>query len=50
MLSYVKLEKYKLAFNLNHFAVRGKIYAKALKSAFEELNIMKTKLASLCGA
>jgi hypothetical protein len=50
MLSYVKLEKYKLTFNLNHFAVRGKLYAKALKSAFEELNIMKTKLAQLCSA
>ena len=50
ILSYVKLERYKLTFNLNHFAIRGKIYAKALKSAFEELNIMKTKLAPLCGA
>ena len=50
ILSYIKLERYKLTFKLNHFAIRGKIYSKALKSAFEELNIMKTKLASLCAA
>jgi hypothetical protein len=35
---------------MNCFAIREEIYAKALKSAFDEVNIIKTKLALLCSA
>ena len=36
-----KLECLKIKHHLNHFALRSKIYLKALKSAYEELQVLK---------
>ena len=40
--AYVKLEKLRLATKMNHFAMKAKIYQKALASAFEQLQVPKT--------
>ncbi|MEK7078767.1 MAG: transposase [Patescibacteria group bacterium] len=37
IISYIKLERYKLSTKLNHFALKNKIYIKAMKVAFAEL-------------
>ena len=37
-----KLECLKIKHNINHFALRSRIYLKALKNAFEELQVLKT--------
>lgn len=41
IMAYIKLEKLKFIHKLNHFAMKTKIYAKALKEAYKELNILK---------
>ena len=41
ILAYVKLEKLKFANQLNHFAMKSKIYLAANKAAFNELNALK---------
>lgn len=41
IMAYVKLEKLKFANKLNHFALKTKIYMKALKAAFNELSNLK---------
>jgi hypothetical protein len=41
--AYVKLEKLKFALKLNHFEIKAKIYLKALKAAYQELNLLQTK-------
>lgn len=41
ILAYVKFEKYKIATNLNHFALKAKLYLVATKAAFNELNTLK---------
>jgi hypothetical protein len=41
LVAYFKLECLKLATNLNHFALKTKIYTKALFSAFKELQDLK---------
>jgi len=41
--AYVKLEKLKYKTKLNHFNIKGKIYLKALKVAFQELAIIKAQ-------
>ena len=38
MLAYVKLEKLKFINNMNHFALKTKLYIVAVKAAFKELN------------
>ena len=41
ILAYVKMEKLKFIQNLNHFAIKSKIYLAASKAAFNELNALK---------
>ena len=38
MIAFIKLEQLKLTHNTNHFALKSKLYLKALKAAFAELN------------
>lgn len=45
MFAYVKLEKIRLSKSLNHFAIKSKIYLAAIKSAYQELNILQDKYA-----
>jgi hypothetical protein len=45
LLAYVKLENYKLKTKMNHFMMKGKLYMKALKSAFRELEEFKQKFS-----
>jgi DDE superfamily endonuclease len=39
--AYVKLEKMKICLKLNHFEIKAKIYIKALKAAYQELNLIR---------
>jgi len=39
--AYVKLERLRVATKMNHFAMKAKIYQKALASAFEQLLVLK---------
>jgi DDE superfamily endonuclease len=41
--AYVKLEKLKFKTKLNHFEIKAKIYLKALKAAFKELENIKAQ-------
>jgi hypothetical protein len=41
--AYVKLEKLRLQTKMNHFAMKAKIYQKALASAYEQLQVLKVK-------
>jgi hypothetical protein len=40
--AYVKLERLRLQTKMNHFAMKAKIYQKALASAFQQLQVFKT--------
>ena len=44
--AYVKLEKLKFQTKLNHFQIKAKIYLKALKAAFSELDNIKSQTCS----
>jgi hypothetical protein len=46
ILAFVKLELLKVRNNLNHFAMKSKIYLAALKAANEELLILSTPARS----
>jgi hypothetical protein len=46
LIAYCKLEEMKMASNLNHFALKTKIYYKALESAFSELQLLHIQYAS----
>jgi hypothetical protein len=46
ILSYTKFERYKFSTNLNHFALRTKLFAKAAKIAFAELTQIKLQHAN----
>jgi len=35
------MERLKISNNLNHFALHSKLYLKAIKTAFDELQILK---------
>jgi len=37
LYAYIKLEKLKITTHLNHFALKNKLYVKAIQSAFAEL-------------
>jgi hypothetical protein len=50
IIAYVKLEKYKLSKNMSHFAIKAKIYHKAIKAAFEEVQKIKKKLNTVATA
>lgn len=41
MIAFCKLEMLKVKEHLNHFALKSKLYIKAVKAAFEELQIIK---------
>jgi hypothetical protein len=49
VLAYVKLERMRLVTNMNHFAMKGKIYQAALKAAYEELKTIKEKITPIVG-
>jgi hypothetical protein len=39
--AFVKLERMKLATKMNHFAMRSRIYLKAVQAAFKELQSLR---------
>jgi len=43
LCAYVKLERLKTCEKLNHFALKGRIYVKAVQAAFKELQLLKQK-------
>ena len=46
IFAFVKLEKIKLSKNLNHFAIKAKLYMAAVKIAFSELKELKENLTT----
>lgn len=46
IMAYVKLEKLKFSSEMNHFAMKAKIYLAANKAAFKELTILKAQALS----
>jgi hypothetical protein len=42
MIAFIKLEQLKLTHKTNHFALKSKLYLKAIKAAFAELNSLNT--------
>lgn len=46
IVAYIKLEKLKMVNEMNHFAIKSKLYISALKAAFKELAILKD--SSVC--
>lgn len=50
MLAYVKFERLKFAHQLNHFALKSKLYACAIKAAFKELSKLKLAEAKTISA
>ena len=47
LCAFVKLERLKVATRKNHFALKTKLYVKALKSAFDELQLIKQGIFGL---
>jgi len=47
MIGYCKLELLKLKENTNHFALKTRLYRKAIKAAFDELQALKINNAKL---
>jgi hypothetical protein len=43
LCAYIKLERLKICEKLNDFALKGKIYVKAIQVAFKELESLKLK-------
>lgn len=43
MIAVCKLELLKIKYRKNHFAIKAQLYLKAVKAAFEELQVLKTK-------
>jgi hypothetical protein len=43
MIAFIKLEQLKLRHRTNHFALKNKLYIKAIKAAFSELNAFSTQ-------
>lgn len=43
--AFIKLERLKITNNMNHFALKTKLYIKAAQAAFRELAQLKLKLA-----
>ncbi len=50
ILAYVKFERLKLAHQLNHFALKSKLYLSAVKAAFKELSILRMAEAKTASA
>lgn len=40
MIAFIKLERLKLNHHTNHFALKSKLYVKAIKAAFDQLNAL----------
>jgi SRSO17 transposase len=47
LVAFVKLESYRTATHLNHFALKAKLYQSALQTAFRELQSLKTSYPML---
>jgi hypothetical protein len=47
MWGLVQLEKLKIKFKINHFALKHKIYLKALRTAWDELQALKSQTVNL---
>lgn len=47
VIAYVKLELLKIKHSTNHFALKGKLYLKAIQAAFKELQNLKPRGTSL---
>lgn len=45
LCAYIKLEQLKITQNMNHFALKAKLYLKATQAAFKELQQLKLNLA-----
>lgn len=43
--AYVKLERLRLRAPSNHFALKGRLYLKAMQAAFAELTVLKNQLS-----
>jgi hypothetical protein len=49
--AFVKLERMKIAINMNHFALRSRLYLKAIQAAYQELQkLTSVKQSTLCAA
>ena len=44
LLAYVKMERLKFVHNLNHFALKAKLYLAALKMTWKQLELLKNCL------
>jgi len=44
LCAYIKLERLKITEKLNQFALKGKLYLKAIQAAFRELQVLKSNL------
>jgi hypothetical protein len=45
LCAYIKLERLKIAKKINHFALKEKLYIKAIQASFAELKKFKLNLA-----
>jgi len=43
LVAFVKLERLRLSTKLNHFSMKAKLYQAAIKTAYEQLNILRAK-------
>jgi hypothetical protein len=50
LYAYLKLERMRLNTNMNHFAIKARIYATALKSAWGEYSILRNCTPATAGA
>lgn len=50
IFAFCKLEVMAIKNNLNHFALKSKLYIKAIKTAFKELALLKEKAGTTCRA
>ena len=49
--AFVKLERMKIATKMNHFALRSRLYLKAIQAAYQELQeLASVKQPTLCAA
>lgn len=47
LVAFIKLESYRRATHLNHFALKAKLYHSAIQTAFEQLQALKTSYPKL---
>jgi hypothetical protein len=48
LCAYIKLERLKINEKLNHFALKNRLYIKAIQTAFQELQRLKIKNQIIC--